>query len=61
MADALAANWSGQEETVEAKCLAHARRKLIDIERAFPVECGRVLDALAARVVQMEANRIVWD
>ncbi len=34
MADALAANWSGQEETVEAKCLAHARRKFIDIEGA---------------------------
>jgi hypothetical protein len=25
MSGALAANWSGQEETVEAKCLAHAR------------------------------------
>jgi hypothetical protein len=43
MADALTANWSGQEETVEAKCLAHARRKFIDIERAFTSECGRVV------------------
>jgi hypothetical protein len=55
MADALAANWSGQEETVEAKCLAHARRKFIDIERAFPVECGRVLDAIA-EVYRVEAE-----
>jgi len=47
MADALAANWSGEEETIEAKCLAHARRKFIEIERAFPSECGRVLDAIA--------------
>jgi transposase len=55
MSDALAANWSGQEETVEAKCLAHARRKFIDIERAFPVECGRVLDAIA-KIYQVEAE-----
>jgi hypothetical protein len=55
MSDALAANWSGQEETVEAKCLAHARRKFIDIERAFPSECGRVLDAIA-KIYQVEAE-----
>jgi transposase len=52
---ALAANWSGQEETVEAKCLAHARRKFIDIERTFPFECSRVLDAIA-KVYQVEAE-----
>jgi len=55
MSDALAANWSGQKETVEAKCLAHARRKFIDIERAFPKECGRVLDAIA-KVYRVEAE-----
>jgi Transposase IS66 family len=55
MSDALAANWSGQEETVEAKCLAHARRKFIDIEHAFPVECSRVLDVIA-KVYQVEAE-----
>jgi len=55
MSDALAANWSGQEETIEAKCLAHARRKFIDIERAFPIECGRVLDAIA-KVYRVEAE-----
>jgi transposase len=55
MSDALAANWSGQEETVEAKCLAHARRKFIDIDRTFPSECGRMLDAIA-KVYQVEAE-----
>jgi transposase len=55
MADALAANWSGEEETIEAKCLAHARRKFIEIERAFPTECGRVLDAIA-KVYRVEAE-----
>jgi transposase len=55
MSDALAANWSGQAETVEAKCLAHARRKFVEIERTFPGECGRVLDALA-EVYRVEAE-----
>jgi hypothetical protein len=55
MSDALAANWSGQEKTVEAKCLAHARRKFIDIEQTFPTECGRVLDAIA-EVYRVEAE-----
>lgn len=40
---------------VEAKCLAHARRKFIEIERAFPGECGRVLDAIA-EVYRVEAE-----
>jgi transposase len=55
MADALAANWSGEEETIEAKCLAHARRRFIEIERAFPGECDRMLDAIA-KVYQVEAE-----
>ena len=41
--------------TSEAKCLAHARRKFIDIERSFPSECGRVLDAIA-KVYRVEAE-----
>jgi hypothetical protein len=46
MSDALAANWSGDEETIEAKCLAHARRKFIEIEAMFPSECAVVLNAI---------------
>ncbi len=48
MSDALAANWTGEFEKIVAKCLAHARRQFVDIEPAFPKECGRVLDAIAA-------------
>jgi len=48
MADALAANWGGEFERIVAKCLAHARRQFVDIEPAFPKECGRVLDAIGA-------------
>lgn len=46
MSDALAANWSGEEETIEAKCLAHARRKFVEIEPIFPEECAVALDAI---------------
>jgi transposase len=55
MADALAANWSGDEETIQAKCLAHARRKFIELEPLFPRECAVVLEALAV-VYRVEAE-----
>jgi transposase len=55
MADALAANWSGAEKTIQAKCLAHARRKFIELEPLFPPECAVVLDAISA-VYQTEAE-----
>jgi hypothetical protein len=48
MADALAANWSGEQERIQAKCLAHARRKFIEIEAMFPPECAVVLEAISA-------------
>jgi hypothetical protein len=54
MADAVACNWSHQFQTIVAKCLAHARRQFVEIEAAFPHECGRVLDDLG-RVYGYEA------
>jgi len=47
MSDALSANWTGEFERIVAKCLAHARRQFVELEAAFPAQCGRVLDALA--------------
>ena len=55
MSDALAANWSGDEETVEAKCMAHARRKFVEIEAMFPSECAVVLDAIS-KVYETDAG-----
>lgn len=55
MSDALAANWSGDQETVEAKCLAHARRKFVEIEAMFPSECAVVLDAIS-KVYETDAE-----
>ena len=48
MGDALSSNWSREFETIICKCLAHARRQFVEIEAAFPTECGRVLNDLAA-------------
>ncbi len=48
MSDAQASNWTGEFERIMAKCLAHARRQFVDIEPAFPTECGRVLDSIGA-------------
>ena len=48
MGDALSSNWSREFETIICKCLAHARRQFVDLEAAFPAECGRVLNDLAA-------------
>jgi hypothetical protein len=47
MGDALSSNWSREFETIICKCLAHARRQFVEIEAAFPAECGRVLNDLA--------------
>ena len=55
MSDALPANWSGEEETIEAKCLAHARRKFVELEAIFPKECAVVLKAIE-QVYQVEAE-----
>jgi len=46
MGDALSRNFSGEFETIIAKCLAHARRQFVYIEANFPVECALVVDAL---------------
>lgn len=47
MGDALSSNWPPGFSLVVAKCLAHARREFVNLEAAFPAECGRVLDDLA--------------
>jgi transposase len=44
MGDALYQNWIC-EKGVIGKCLVHARRMFTDVEKFFPEQCGRVLDA----------------
>jgi len=47
MADGLSRNVPGEFETLLANCLAHGRRKFVDVFEAFPTECHHVLDVLA--------------
>lgn len=57
MGDALAANWSGAQKTIVAKCLTHGRRKFVELEEQCPPECARVLEAIG-KVYGFEAKTV---
>jgi len=46
MCGALAANTDGDFKTIVANCLAHARRRFVEVVEAFPDECRYVLETL---------------
>ena len=46
MCDAAAANTSGDLDTIVAHCLAHARRRFVDVAEDFPEECLHLLESL---------------
>ena len=46
MCDALSRNMSPDFEAIVANCLAHGRRKFVDVAHSFPAECRHVLEAL---------------
>ena len=48
MCDALAANTAGDFDTLLAHCLAHARRRFVDVVANFPAEVRHVLETLRA-------------
>lgn len=48
MCAALSRNVSGPLKTIVANCLAHARRKYVDVAPHFPDQCRFVLETLAA-------------
>lgn len=47
MSDALACNFAGEFETIVSKCLAHGRRKIVDVMEHFPQACRYVIEVLA--------------
>jgi transposase len=47
MCDALSANIPADFKTILCNCMAHGRRKFVEIEPFFPKECGYVIDQLA--------------
>jgi transposase len=46
MSDAAAVNGKKRVQTIDANCLAHGRGKFKELEAIFPVECGRVMEAI---------------
>lgn len=46
MCDALSRNLPGELETIVSNCLAHSRRRFVDVSEPFPDECEHVLLAL---------------
>jgi len=46
MCDALSRNSPGEFDTILAHCIAHARRRFVDVVENFPDECRHVLEAL---------------
>jgi hypothetical protein len=46
MCDALTRNTTGEFETIVAHCIAHARRRYVDVAASFPEECRYVLETL---------------
>jgi transposase len=47
MCDALSRNLPGEIQTILAHCLAHARRRFVDVYDRFPEPCRHLLEALA--------------
>lgn len=46
MCDALSRNTPGEFETLLANCIAHARRRFVEVASRFPDECRHVLEKL---------------
>ena len=46
MCDALPTNTAGDFEAIVANCIAHARRRYVDVAQDFPEECRNVLETL---------------
>ena len=47
MCDALSRNFPGELQTILAHCLAHARRRFVDVYDRFPEPCRHLLESLA--------------
>ena len=56
MCDALSRNLPGELQTILANCLAHARRRFVDVYDRFPEPCRHLLEALAV-VYRNDADR----
>lgn len=55
MSDALACNFAGEFKSIVGKCLAHGRRKVVEVMEQFPQPCRYVIEVLA-RVYANDAH-----
>jgi len=55
MSDALACNFAGEFESIVCKCLAHGRRKVVEVVEHFPEPCRTVIEVLA-KVYAVDAH-----
>lgn len=46
MCDAGSSNTAGEPDTILAHCIAHGRRKFVELVESFPAECRHVLETL---------------
>jgi len=68
MCDALSRNAPGEFKTLLGNCLAHGRRKFVDVLQSFPERCTHVLEILAgvykndqiAKEQNMNAEKRLW-
>jgi transposase len=51
MCDALSRNMATELRTIVANCLAHARRRFVEVIDRFPEECRHVLEALKKAIL----------
>lgn len=56
MSDALACNWCGESERIVCKCLAHARRKFVELRTIYPAACDYVLKQIGKVYRNEEAS-----
>ena len=57
MGDASSRNWVGEDKKIIAKCLVHARRQFVEIEKNFPEEAKYVIEKLA-KIYEMESQTV---
>jgi len=55
MCDALTRNLPGELKVIVSNCIAHSRRKFVDVLESFPTECRHVLEELG-KVYKIDAE-----
>lgn len=60
MGDASSRNWVGEYKKIIAKCLVHARRQFVEIEKNFPQAAKYVIETLA-KIYEIESKTVTMN